>query len=151
MYHASLTIPTSDFGGHIHEALDLAVHVAVGDVPPVLPPLATKDTALRRRGRHGRYGFPDQRQRRRLVEPRAATLARSEELVHKGRLDDADHGPAADEEGDGDTECGEEVCIVDGAVEGVYTPRRRCVVDEVFAGCALRVGLLSNKSLRLGR
>ena len=51
-------------------------------------------------------------------------------MVEEGCVDDSDGGFGVQDEGDGDTEHGEEVSVVYGAVEGVDTPGW-CGGDEV--------------------
>lgn len=124
--HAALACSAAQLRRHVHEAADLLVHVAAQRVPPVLAPLAAEDAAFRRVGRHGWDGVADERQTglpsAAVDLPGAEALAGRVGGVEDGGVDDADDGDAVEAEGDGDAEHGEEVRVVDGAVERVDAP-----------------------------
>lgn len=150
MHHPAFPTPPTDLDRHVDEALDLAPQVAplAGGrvrVPAVLAPLAAEDAALGGVGGDG--DAADQGQALGLVEPGAPPPAGGEELAQEGGVDDADDGDAPDEEGDGDAEHGEQVGVVDGAVEGVDAPGGVVRGDEVVLGGAGRVGLLADESM----
>lgn len=113
MHHTSLSTSPTYLRSQVQEALDLAVHVPVGNVPAILAPFAGQDTPGRRIRRHS--AVADEGQTVRPVQPGSAAAAGREELVLERGVDDADDGTVVENEGDGDAEHGEEVGVVDGA------------------------------------
>jgi hypothetical protein len=53
VYHTALTTTSGAFGSHIHKTLNLAMHVAVGNIAAVFAPLAGEDALGRGVGWHG--------------------------------------------------------------------------------------------------
>ena len=113
MHHTALPTPTSQFRRKINKALNLAMHIPVGNITAILPPLAGENALrgrIRRHRRDGRVLY--EREPARLVQPGTAPAAGGKKLVLERRVDDAQHGAVGDDKTDGDAEHGEEVGIV---------------------------------------
>lgn len=135
MNHAAQASLPARFERHGDEGIDFPLQIPrpISRIPPVLAPLARKDTPLRRLGRDSADATrAEQRQTRRLVHPRPLAVTRGEDQVQHRRADDADDGPPAHGERNAHAEHGEAVREVDRAVERVDDPRRHVVAHEVL-------------------
>lgn len=93
------------------------MHIPIRLIPAILAPLAREDAFPGRiRGHRRNRRIANKRQLALFVQPCAAAGAGGEELVCEGSVDDADDGFVGDNKADGDTEHGEDVGVVDGAV-----------------------------------
>ena len=147
MYHSALPASPSNLGSHIDKTLHLPIQVPLRFVLTVFAPFATKHTTPRRVLRHR---LPHHRQPLCLIEPGTSPLAGREELAKHRRTYDSYNRCAVDEKGDGNAEHGEEVRVVDRAVEGVDDLGRNRRGDEVWA-CGLgrfRVRLFPDEVVR---
>lgn len=130
MHHPSLTIPSTDFSGHVNETLHFSRQIPIYMIPSILPPLTAKNTTLRRLSRHGRDWSSDQGEPLCFIEPGPSTATGGKQLVQHRGVNDADDGLVIDDERDGDAEHGEEVRVVHRAVQRVDAPCWR-VGDEI--------------------
>lgn len=113
MHHPTPPLSPPSLSSHIQEALNLAMHVPIRDIPAILAPLAGEDALSGRIWRHRGGGrVADKGELAFLVEPGATAGAGGEELVLEGGVDDADDGAVVENEGDGDAEHGKEVGVV---------------------------------------
>lgn len=103
------------------------MHIAIRCVPSVLAPFTRENAATGRFLRHGWYGIANEWESLSFVEEGAATSAGREELICERRVYDANQRFGLVDEGDANTEHGEEVDIVYGSIERVDTPCWRVV------------------------
>lgn len=112
MHHSTLPISSTNLGRHVHEALNLPVHVTIRPVSSVFSPLAAEHTSRGSLCGHRSNGVADERQLLGLVEPGPTAAAGGEQLIEKGGVDDADGGHMVVDKGNGDAEHGEEMDVV---------------------------------------
>lgn len=126
------------------------MQIPVRPIPSILPPLATKHTTPRRIPRHPTNRPPQQRQSRRLIQPRPLALTRRKQLIQQWRVDHADNRVCVDAERNADAKHGEAVCEIHRAVERVHDPGWGVWGDEVgFLGRAgFRVGFFADEGVR---
>jgi hypothetical protein len=48
MDHPAFASSAAQLCSHVHEAIDLAMHIPLRNIPPILPPFAAEDTTARR-------------------------------------------------------------------------------------------------------
>lgn len=130
MHHTTLSPSSSNLSRHIQKTLNLPIQIAIRDILSVLSPFARKHTAFGCLLRHRRHGISHQRQPSSFIQPSTLAGASRKDLVQEGCVNDSDGGFRVQDEGDGDAEHGEEVCVVYGAVKGVDAPCW-CGGDEV--------------------
>lgn len=155
MNHSAFAPSATKLRSHVHKTVDFAMHVSLGDISPILPPLTAENAAARRIRweRRDRVScerelltwFVGRRRRSAVVHPGAVAGAGGVGDVQEGRVDDTDDGNAVEAHGDGDTEHGEEVRVVDGAIERVDDPGWG-IGDEVLLGAAFAVCLFADES-----
>jgi len=93
------------------------MHIPIRPISAILAPLAREDAFPRRSRWHRRnQRIANKRKLALFIQPCAAAATGRKELVCEGSIDNADDGLMRDDEADGDTEHGEDVGVVYGAV-----------------------------------
>lgn len=90
MHHPTSSLPSTSLCCHIHEALNLSMHVTIRYISSIFAPLARKDAATGRLLRHGWYGIAHERQYLSFVQIRTSASTRGEKLLEKWRIDHTD-------------------------------------------------------------
>lgn len=98
------------------------MQITISLIPPILSPLTAKNTSLRCVLRHRSNCFSQQRQPRRLVQPRSLPFTRREQLIKQRRVDHADDRVSVNAQRNANAEHWEAMREVHGAIEGVDDP-----------------------------
>ena len=132
MHHTTSSRPSAKLGCHVHKTLNLSMHITIRDVSPVLAPLAREDAACWSFLWHRCNRVSNKWQFLSFVQKRPPASARREELVDERGVYYSDKRLVLVDKGNGDTKHGEEVDVVDGAVQRINAPCRT-FVNEVVA------------------
>ena len=151
MNHPAPPTASTHLRRHVDKTLHLAMQIPIRPVFAIFAPLTAEDASRRRILGHRRdLRVSYQGQPLRLVQPSAAAPASGKSLVEERRANDAYDGLAPDDHADRDAKHGEQVRVVDGAVERVDDPGRDgggvgvgVGRDEVGSAVALGVGLFA--------
>ena len=146
MDHTSSPFSTPNLSGHVDKTIHLTIQITVRSVFPVFSPFKCKYTLLRCPLGHWENRVTDKGEALLLVQPGAPTATCGEKLLEKWGINDADDGFPTYYKPNGDAEHWEQMRIIDGAIQWIYTPSRCTRINEIITRCAFRVRFFSDES-----